>query len=436
MSTPPIDQIRVRSLLQRWDQPVIHELAGSVRRELESSNRLSALPTGSRIAIAVGSRGIHHLEEYVRTTIQVLKEKKHHPFIVAAMGSHGGATAEGQRALLAHYGIHEANLEVPVFTDMTVEQIGVNASGIPVYWDAHALAADGVITLSRIKPHTDFQGRYESGIVKMLVIGLGKQQGATVHHAYGVRGLRDFIPQSAEVVLAKTKFLLGLAIVENAEDEPGLIRALDRDEVLDAEPPLLCQARDWMARLPFDQLDLLVIGECGKNYSGTGMDVNVLGRQMLEGVHDLLRPQITRICLLDLSPETEGNATGVGIADLVTSRLVAQIDKAKSDMNCLTSCCLLRSKIPIAMADDRACIAMGLQTCWQPRLDQLKMAIIPNTLELAQIWASEAAIASIQNPARMQSGCDARPLPFHRQGMLDQESLFPKSTRGTRKTHI
>jgi hypothetical protein len=426
-----VDQLQLWPVEQRRKQQVIKDITGKVTEEISKSTRLKALPAGSRIAVAVGSRGINHLAEYAKATIAALKAMGHQPFVVAAMGSHGGANSEGQRVLLAHYGIDEQALGVKVCTDMDVEQLGTNESGIPVYWDKNALAADGVVTISRIKPHTDFQGTYESGIVKMLVIGLGKQAGASVHHAYGVRGLRDFIPQSVKVILEKTKFLAGLAIVENADDEPGCIELIDRDELLLKEPGLLSLARAWMGQLPFPQLDLLIIGECGKNYSGTGMDVNVLGRQMLEGVPDLLQPNITRICLLDLSDETEGNATGLGIADLVTNRLVKKIDKQKSDMNCLTSCCLLRSKIPIDLPSDRECIDQGLLTCWQPDLNKVKLAIIPNTLELTHLWATKAAWESVKNNKELVVGSESQSIPWS-SDRVDQVKLFPHSTQGRR----
>lgn len=431
MTTSKIDQLPLWPIEQRRKQPVIKDIVSKVTEELRKSERLKTLSAGSKIAVAVGSRGINHLAEYVQSVIATLKVMGHQPFVVAAMGSHGGATSEGQRALLAHYGIHEQALGVKVCTDMDVEQIGTNQSGIPVYWDKNALAADGVITVSRIKPHTDFQGTYESGIVKMLVIGLGKQAGASVHHVYGVRGLRDFIPQSVQVVLEKTRFLAGLAIVENADDEPGCIELIDRDEVLLKEPGLLSLARAWMGQLPFPKLDLLIIGECGKNYSGTGMDVNVLGRQMLEGVPDFLEPNITRICLLDLSEETEGNATGVGIADLITAHLLKKIDKHKSDMNCLTSCCLLRSKIPIDLPGDRECIEQGLLTCWQPDISLLKLAIIPNTLELTHLWATKAACDSVRNNKELFIGSECCNIPWAGQ-RVDQARLFPHSTQGRR----
>lgn len=428
-----LDSITFYPITQRRRQPVIKDIPAKVAEELRKSSRLQQLPPGSRIAVAVGSRGINHLATYARATIETLKGMGHQPFIVAAMGSHGGATSEGQAALLAHYGVTPEAMGVQVKSDMDVVQLGTNASSVPVYWDKNANTADGVVTISRIKPHTDFQGTYESGIVKMLVIGLGKQAGASVHHVYGVRGLRDFIPQSVQVILEKTKFLAGLGIIENADDEPGCIELVDRDELLLKEPGMLSLARAWMAQLPFQQLDLLVIGECGKNYSGTGMDVNVLGRQMLEGVPDVLRPNITRICLLDLSEETEGNATGVGIADLVTARLVKKIDKQKSDMNCLTSCCLLRSKIPIDLPSDRECLEQGLLTCWQPDAMQLRMAIIPNTLELNHLWCTQAALVQLKNNKEVEIGTSSRTIPWTSDGRVDQVTLFPESTQGRRK---
>jgi hypothetical protein len=260
------------------------------------------------------------------------------PFVVAAMGSHGGATPEGQRQLLAEYGISEAALDVPVKTDMTAVRIGTNSWGEPVWWDRNALEADAVVTVSRVKPHTDFRGRYESGIVKMLVIGLGKRDGAAQHHRWGFRGLRDMLPETARVVLEKTPFAAGLAVLENAREQTARLQVVEREEVLDVEPRLLEAARDLMGRLPFDQLDLLVIGEIGKNYSGAGIDPNVVGRLLIEGEREFESPRITRICALDLSPESHGNGTGVGIADLTTDRLLAAIDPVPFRMNNLTIC--------------------------------------------------------------------------------------------------
>jgi hypothetical protein len=388
---------------------------------------------GDRVAVGVGSRGIANVATLVRATIETLRDLGAQPFVVAAMGSHGGATAEGQRQLLAGYGVSEQALRVPVKTDMIAVQIGTNSWGEPVWWDKNALEADAVVTVSRVKPHTDFRGRYESGIVKMLVIGLGKRDGAAQHHRWGYRGLRDMIPESVRVVLEKTRFAAGLAVLENAREETALLQVVDRDDLLEEEPKLLEQARQLMGRLPFEQLDLLVIGEIGKNYSGAGIDPNVVGRLLMEGQPDFESPKITRICALDLSPESHGNGTGVGIADLTTDRLLSQIDPVPFRMNNLTACFLWRSKLPLAFPTDRECIATGLTTCWQPNLGAVRMALIPNTLELTELWVSPALVEEARGNPHLQVAGEPQPLPFDAAGNLRQEQLFPHSVRGRRR---
>lgn len=389
-----------------------------------------------RVAVGVGSRGIANLFAIVKTTIDVLREFGAHPFVVAAMGSHGGATPAGQRELLASYGVTESALDVPILTDMEVEQIGTNSWGEPVWWDKNALAADAIVLVSRIKPHTDFRGRYESGIVKMLVIGLGKRSGAAQHHRYGIVGLRDMMPDTANVVLQKTPFVAALAVLENADDKTARLQVVERDRVLDTEPILLDEARRLMGRIPFDQLDLLVIGEIGKNYSGAGIDPNVIGRLMLELAPEPDSPRITRICALDLSPESHGNGTGIGLADLTTHRLIAAINPEISHANTLTACFLHRSKVPIAFSTDRECIEAGQATCWQPDRSKIRLAIVPNTLEVGEMWVSPAVLADVTADEKLLSTGQSVPMPFDSAGNLRQEILFPHCVRSRRsKAH-
>lgn len=425
-----LDKLHLVPIRQRLEQPRIADIAGHVRQRLFASRLPAALRPGARIAVAVGSRGIAQLSAIVVATVNALKEMGAAPFIVAAMGSHGGATSEGQRELLASYGVTEERLGVPIRTEMDVVELGRNSWGEPVWWDRNACAADGVVCIARIKPHTDFTGPTESGISKMLVIGLGKREGAATHHQYGLRGLRDMIPASLEVVLAKTRFLLGLAIVENAHDEPACIETVDFEELTTTEPRLLELARKLSGKLPFDRLDLLVVGELGKNYSGTGMDVHVLGRHLVETQPENPKPAITRIVVLDLAPESHGNAVGLGLADLTTSRLLAKRDKQKTLMNYLTSCFLMRAKTPIDLPTDRDAIAMGLQTCWQPRADLVRVAIIANTLELTDLCVSPA-LAGSTHPGIEIVGTP-QPMPFSPEGWLDQNRLFPRSLRARR----
>jgi hypothetical protein len=430
MDLPEVYKVR-----QALDQPRAADVRALVRQQILESRIRQRVQQGARIAVAVGSRGVANLATLVRTVIATLRELAYQPFVVAAMGSHGGATPQGQRELLASYGITADAMGVPVCTEMNTVLLGTNSWGEPVYWDRNAYEADAVVTLSRIKPHTDFHGPIESGIVKMLVIGLGKREGAATHHQYGVPGLRDMIRESIKVVLAKTRFALGLAILENAADETAFVQAVEPEALLDTEPRLLEKARSLMGRIPFDQLDLLVVGELGKNYSGTGMDTNVLGRQMVEGEPDRLLPKITRICVLDVSDESHGNAVGVGMADLTTQRLLDNMDTEITNINVLTSCFLLRSKLPVALANDRECIAMGLRTCWQPRQEKVRLALIPNTLELTELWISAPLVEEAKKGADMQLTEGARPLPFDASGNLQQEILFPHSVRG-RRTRI
>jgi hypothetical protein len=420
-------------LRQTEPQPVVTDVAGETRRLWQSSRLAQRVKAGDRVAVGVGSRGIANLSVLVQSTLSVLRDLGAQPFIVAAMGSHGGATPEGQRQLLGAYGVSEEALGVPVKTDMTAVRIGTNSWGEPVWWDRNALEADAVLTVSRIKPHTDFRGRFESGIAKMLVIGLGKRDGASQHHRWGFRGLRDMLPETAKVILEKTPFVAGLAVLENAREQTARLQVVHREEVLDVEPGLLEEARRLMGRLPFDQLDLLIIGEIGKNYSGAGIDPNVVGRLLIEGEPEPGHPKITRICCLDLSPESHGNGTGVGIADLTTDRLLASIDPVPFRMNNLTACFLWRSKLPIAFPNDRQCIEMGLDTCWQPRREEIRMAVIPNTLEVAELWVSAPLLEEAKSRPHLEATGKLQPLPFDAAGNLLQAQLFPHSVRARRK---
>ncbi len=423
------------SVKQIAEQPTVTDVPGTVYKRWMESPIAKRVKAGQRIAIGCGSRGINQIGLIVKETVRAFQDLGTKPFILAAMGSHGGATPEGQRELLASYSISEKDLGVPIVTDMDAEIIGTNSWNEPVWWDKNALACDGVVTVSRIKPHTDYRGKYESGITKMLVIGLGKREGASQHHRWGWKGLQQMLPESAKVILEKTKFLGGLAILENAKETTAHLQVVDRDELLDVEPKLLEQAFGLMGRLPFDEIDVLIVGEVGKNYSGAGIDPNVVGRLLIEAAPELEtnKPKITRMCALDLSPESHGNGTGVGIADLTTQRLLDKIDQVPFRMNNLTACFLWRSKLPLAFVNDRECMQAALDTCWQPIFEQLKFAVIPNTLEVAEIWVSKPLADWAKTQAGLEVSKTDIPIPFDANGNLEQEKLFPHSVRSKRK---
>jgi Lactate racemase N-terminal domain len=424
----------VQLVRQVAPQLAVADVAAEVRRQWLASKTAKRIRPGMRIAVGCGSRGIKNFLPIARATVGAIKELGANPFVVAAMGSHGGATPEGQRELLASYAIDEAHLGVPVVTDMDAEKIGTNSWGQPVWWDRNALAADGVVTVSRVKPHTDFRGRFESGVLKMLVIGLGKRHGADQVHSFGTRGLRDMLPESGKVILEKTKFLGGLAILENANEETAKLEVVDRDDLYDREPALLEQASKMMGRLPFKGMDVLVIGECGKNYSGAGMDPNVIGRMLIEATPEAETndPRIVRIAVLDVSPESHGNATGIGLADITTTRALNSIDPVPFKMNNFTARSLWRSKLPFAFDTDREVIEKSVETCWQPELDKVKFCVIPNTLEVTELWVSAPLAAEAKGNPHLELVGTPQPLPFDAAGNLVQEKVFPHSVRGRR----
>lgn len=429
---------RVQLVRQTAPQPAIADVSAEVRRLWLASKTAKRIKSGMKIAVAVGSRGIANILPLAKATVDALKELGAKPFVVAAMGSHGGATPDGQRELLASYNIDEAHLGVPIVTDMDVVQIGTNSRGQPVWWDKNALAADGVVTVSRVKPHTDFRGKFESGIVKMLVIGLGKQVGADQVHAYGPNGLREMIPDAGKVILQKTPFMGGLATLENAKEETSHLEVVDRDDLYDREPLLLEQASKLMGRLPFKNIDVLIIGESGKNYSGAGMDPNVIGRMLIEGTPEAETndPRIVRIAVLEVSLESHGNATGIGLADITTNRALAGIDQVSFRMNNFTARSLWRSKIPFAFETDREVIEQCIDTCWQPDFDQVKFCVIPNTLEVAEMWISAPLAADVKGHSHLEFVGEPIAIPFDTKGNMIQEKLFPHSVRGRRaKTH-
>ena len=334
--------------------------------------------------------------------------------------------------MLAGYGITPEALGVDVRSDMETVVLGTNPVGLPIYFDKNAYEADGIVLINRVKPHTDFHARHESGVLKMLVIGLGKREGASQVHKLGLRGMKEVLPAVGKVLVEKTKFALGLAIVENAADMPAEIVAIEPETIFEVEPKLLDRARALMGRLPFDQIDVLVVGELGKNYSGAGMDPNVIGRLMVETQNDFERPVVTRLVVLDASEESHGNLVGIGFADLTTECLVRKLDPVPFRINSLTSCCLERSRIPITLPTDRDVFDAALATCWKIDPAEARLVIIPNTLEVNTLWVSPALEAEVKSHPHLTFETEFQPIPLADDGQLDQIALFPESVRGRR----
>jgi hypothetical protein len=379
---------------QAFRRPKLDRLPESVRDELCSSG--VKVRAGERIAIAVGSRGMANLAVLVGQTVAWVRAQGGEPFLVPAMGSHGGATAEGQAGVLAGYGITEAAVGAPVRSSMDVIELPRGESPVPVYFDRLASEADGTILINRIKPHTSFHGRYESGLMKMMAIGLGKHAQALAIHARGVEGLRDIMPAVARQVLLHSNVRLGLAAVENAYDETMLVRGLPAGEIPEEEPLLLDVAKQNMPCLPVGNVDVLIVDEIGKNISGLGMDPNIIGRLKIRGQPEPEWPDIRVIVVRDLTPETHGNAAGMGLADILCRRAYGKIDFATTYTNVLTTGFLERAKVPMIAEDDGDALRMAFCMAGMTAPEQARIVRVRNTLHLDDVHVSAAVLKEIE----------------------------------------
>ena len=375
--------------------PALTNIGEGVREALDSVK----LPSGS-VAIGVGSRGVARIGEVVAALVETLKESGAEPFVVPAMGSHGASTAEGQARVLEHLGMSEKELGCPVRATMETARIGETPSGVAVYMDRNAYEADSVIVVNRVKPHTAFRGTVESGPTKMLAIGLGKQRGAHSVHSAGWENIHQTIPEAARVAVESGKVAFGLATVENAEEEPCKIVAIPAGELEEAEAPLLKEAKRNLARLPFDEIDVLVVDEIGKNISGDGADPNVTGRYPTTAASG--GPSVERMVFLGLTEETGGNANGLGMADVVTERLADSMDRPSTYMNALTSTTPAPVKTPMVMPTDEMAIAAALTMCAGVNPADARLVRIENTLKLGRIWVSEALLGQTENDERLE----------------------------------
>lgn len=363
----------------------------------------ATIPPGAKIAVAVGSRGIANLQSIVREVVDHVRSRGAVPFIVPAMGSHGGATAEGQLEVLAGYGITEAKVGAPVRSSLEVLELARGDAETPVYFDKLAAGADGTILINRIKPHTSFHARYESGLMKMLAIGLGKHAQALAIHKLGVRGLREVMPQVARQVLTHGNILLGIAVVENARDETMLVRALPAERIPDEEPALLETARAQMPGLPVEDIDLLIVDEMGKNISGLGMDTNVIGRLKIPGQPEPDSPRIRVIYTRDLTAESHGNAVGMGLADIISRQLHAKVNFAATYENALTATFIERAKVPLIAKIDAQAIEWAMRACGSPSPDDFRVVRIRNTLQLDMLQVSPAVFAELADTPTIET---------------------------------
>jgi hypothetical protein len=407
---------RMARLKQQFPGPMLHDVPAAVQQAL---GRLGLkVEPGQTVALAVGSRGIVGIDVVARACVQHLKGLGARPFIFPAMGSHGGGTAEGQLSVLEHYGVTEATMGCPVRATMDVVQVG-EALGLPVWLDRYAAEADWIGVINRVKPHTDFKGEIESGLFKMMTIGLGKHRGAIQAHRANIRHRYEtVITAVGREMLRKARIGFGLGIVENGYDETAKIQAFLPADLEAGERALLREAKDWMARLPFDQVDLLIVDEMGKDVSGSGMDSNIIGRHGTFFEPPFPSPKVTFIVVCDLTPHTYGNATGIGSADFTTRRLADKIDWNATYINCLTACSPAGAKLPPVLETDRDAVAVALSCLGLERVEDARVVRIKNTLRLAEVEVSEALLPDVAKREDLTQTSEPAMLAFDQHGAL------------------
>ncbi|GIX03870.1 MAG: hypothetical protein KatS3mg113_0876 [Planctomycetaceae bacterium] len=417
MTTEFPRMLRVR---QHFERPRVHDIASEVRRELAKLDWNQRLHPGESVAITAGSRGIANIALIIKTIVDDLRSRGAVPFIVPAMGSHGGGTAEGQLQILADYGITPQSMGCEIRSSMETVIVDHTPQGIPVHFDRHAWQADHVLIVGRVKPHTGFVGEIESGLHKMMLIGLGKHEGAKIYHrAIADYTFMEIILAVAESVIKRCKVIGGLAIVENAYDETALLEGVRPEDFFERERMLLKLAQQWLPRLPFPACDLLIVDRIGKNISGTGMDTNVVGRKYNDhAATEKDRARCRRIFVRGLTRETHGNATGIGLAEFTNQRTLDAVDRKVTAINCITGLHPTGAMLPIAFETDREVIAAALSTVGLIEPCRARVIHISDTLHLAECCVSEAYLADIPSRSDLELLTGPEPMPFDAMGNL------------------
>lgn len=414
IAIPPMYRI-----MQRFDDQHIQDVSVRLREQLESSVPDHEALRGKRLALTVGSRGIPELDKLVRTICDTCKEWGAEPFIVPAMGSHGGATAEGQRQILEEYGITPGTMGVPVFSSMEVVRYGALEDGTPLYCDKNAWEADGVILFNKVKPHTDFRGKHESGLGKMVAIGLAKGKGASVFHTKRLSRFPEYIPKVTEIFMKTGKVAFGVGVVQNAYDQICRIEACGSADILEMDARLQAFAKTQLPRFKFDRCDVLVVDEIGKNISGSGMDPNITGRNDsgdFSGVLDL-----QRLVVLGITEESCHNGCGINLCDLSVRRCLNEIDWYATWLNNVTASMLSRGQIPTYVETDREAVRTAIRTCVETDFDRPRVARIKNTLHMWEILVSEALYQDIKGRGDVVLLSGPEEMPFDADGFLRKD---------------
>lgn len=385
---------KMYAVKQEFDSTKIENISEYISSKFKKKTEFAIKPN-QKIAITCGSRGIRNIDQITKETVKYVKSFGGDPFIIPAMGSHGGATSQGQTDVISSLGVTEESMGCPIRSNMEVVHIGTTEKDEPVFIDKFAKEADGVIVINRIKPHTTFRGEYESGLFKMLAIGLGKQKGAEACHSDGFECMGEKVPRYAEIILKNIDLICGIAVLENAYDETYKIEVLTKKEIPEQEPLLLNEAKRLMPRIPFDEIDVLIVDRIGKEISGAGMDPNITGRYETPYVHG--GPSIQRIVVLDLTDSSHGNASGIGMADFTSKRVYNKLNYVQTYMNILTNKLPHTVKIPAVMDNDKNAILAAIKTCLGNTEKDPRIVRIKDTLSLGNLYISENLLGSVKN---------------------------------------
>ena len=418
-----IDLPKMATVEQAFVNQPVSDIEAAVFAQINRPEIAATIEPGASIAIGVGSRGIANLEAVTRATVSAIRSLGGEPFIFPAMGSHGGATVEGQTGVLAGYGITEKRVGAPIRATMDTVLVTTMADGTRLYMDKYAHEADGVIVINRIKPHTDFKGAIESGLIKMIVIGMGKIQGATILHTeHGMINFADALPPAAVELVNNIPFLFGLGLVEDGYENTAIIEAVPGGQLIEREQVLQAKAKDMMARLPFPDIDVLIVEQMGKDISGAGIDPNVIGRGT-RAAYGFNHPAITKVVVLDLTDTTKGNACGMGLADVITSTLFKKIDFEYTYANVITSAYLDAGAIPLVMPTEAAAVRVAVKTTPRVKPANARIVHIRDTLTLGTIRVSEALLPQVANNDRLTQISELESVDFDSSGKLSKLKL-------------
>lgn len=406
---------------QQLDALEIGDVRAAIAEQFAREGVGNRLKPGQRVAITAGSRGIDRIDEVLKAVVDEVRALGAEPFLVPAMGSHGGATAEGQRELISHYGVTEERMGCPILSSMETVELGFVENDVPVWIDRNAYQADAVIPVGRVKPHTDFRGPVESGLMKMIAIGLGKQHGANFFHHQGMGEFHHLIPAVANYTISRVNIPFGVAVIENGYGHLAQAEAVPAERIFEREQDLLRIARGRMGRLPGEQVDVLIIDRIGKDISGDGADPNVINRDVagaLPPTEEPVTPRVQRVIMRDLTDDTDGNATGIGMGDVVLRRLVDRMDPVPTYMNMITSKAPQGARIPLTVENDRQAIQIALACCLKIQPETSRIMRIQDTKHVETFWASEVLLPEILEEGRVTQTGDLREISFDAAGML------------------